>query len=209
MLAFVAAVGNALRSHGYYIAVNASGDIPGDSNSDDGTNAVTWWRQLGPHVNGLMDEHYQETSDGSNTLRSADSSWDGWQRLVGTAQSMGDDFFGVTYGSVGDAEAMVYGKASFLLDWDGGGGAFMWVNDDGSDPTNSAWTTDIGQPLDARRQVGAGWLRRYGDGVVLVNPGSRPQKFQLGGRYVTPSGATVTAVMLRPVSAMLLTLGKR
>jgi hypothetical protein len=50
MLSFVVAVGNALRIHGYYVALNASGYIPGDANSNDGTNTVTWWRQLGPYV---------------------------------------------------------------------------------------------------------------------------------------------------------------
>jgi hypothetical protein len=212
MLSFVVAVGNALHAHGYYLAVNASGYIPGDGNSDTGTNAVAWWQQLGPYVNGLMNEYYQETSEGSDTLRSTGGSWtqnwDGWQRLVATAQSMGDDFFGVMYGATGNTAAMAYGKASFLLDWNGGAGAFIYANNDSSDPGNAAWTTDIGQPMSTKQHVGSGWLRRYSGGVALVNPGTSKQKFQLGGSYVTPSGATVSSVTLPPVTAMILTTRK-
>ncbi len=210
MSSFVAAVGNALRSHGYYLAVNASGYVPGDSNSDNGTNTVAWWQQLGPSVNGLMNEYYMETSNGTDTLRSTGGSWaqnwDGWQRLVATAQSMGDDFYGVMYGAAGNTAAMTYGKASFLLDWNGGGGAFMYGNNDGSDPTSSAWTTSIGTPAAAKQQVGVGWMRRYSGGVVLVDPDpTTAQTFNLGGGYLTPAGATTTSVTLQPVTAMILT----
>src|SRR5213595_357055 len=62
-LSFVTAVGSALRAKGYYLAVNASGYVPGDSNSDTGANTVSWWQQLGPNVDGLMNEYYQQTSD--------------------------------------------------------------------------------------------------------------------------------------------------
>jgi hypothetical protein len=97
---------------------------------------------------------YQQTSDGSNLLRSTGGSWtqnwDGWQRLVGTAQAIGKDFVGITYGASGDTHAMTFGKASFLLDWKGGGGAFIYETVDGSDPANNAWTTSIGQPLAAK-----------------------------------------------------------
>ncbi len=58
-LSFAKAVGTALRSHGYYVALNASGYIPGDTNSNDGTNTVAWWKQLGPYTNGLMNEYYE------------------------------------------------------------------------------------------------------------------------------------------------------
>ena len=104
-----------------------------------------------------MNEYYQETSDGNNTLRTTGSSWtqnwDGWQRLVATAQNMGDDFIGVTYGPAGDTQAMLYGKASFLLDWNGGGGAFMYHANDNSDPTDSAWTTQH-RPAQRRQATG-------------------------------------------------------
>ena len=208
-LSFVAAVGNALHAKGYYVAVNASGYIPGDPNSDTGSNTVSWWQQLGPYVDGLINESYQETPSG-NELRSSGSAWnqnwDGWQRLVGTAQAMGKDFIGTTYGAPGDTNTMTFGKASFLLDWNGGGGAFIYVTTDGSDPSNAAWMTDVGQPVAAKQQVGVGWQRGYTDGMVLIDPSATSsQSFQLGGSYRTASGATVTSLTLSPMTAAILT----
>ena len=112
---------------------------------------------------------------------------------------MGDDFVGVTYGAPGDTQMMTYGKASFLLDWNGGGGAFIYQATDGSDPANSAWTASIGQPAAAKQQVGVGWMRQYTDGVVLVNPDpSNSQTFSLGGSYLNTDGTIVTSVTLAP-----------
>jgi hypothetical protein len=186
MLSFVSAVGNALRAKGYYLGVNASGYVPGDANSDTGANTVSWWQQLGPYVDGLMNEYYQETSNGTNQLRATGSSWtqnwDGWQRLVATAQAMGKDFLGLMYGAAGNTAAMTYGKASFLSDWNGGGGADMYLTDDGSDPRDAAWLTDLGQPSAAKQQVGVGWQRSYSGGVVVVNPSATStQSIQHGG----------------------------
>jgi hypothetical protein len=82
MSSFVQAVGNALHARGYYLAVNAAGYIPGDGNSDTGANTVAWWQQLGPFVDGLMNEYWMETSNGTNQLRSSGASWtqnwEGW-----------------------------------------------------------------------------------------------------------------------------------
>src|SRR3954471_13904579 len=135
-----------------------------------------------------MNEYFQETSNGTNQPRASGGSWtqnwDGWQRLVGTAQAMGKDFIGVAYGAGADTGAMTYGKASFLLDWNGGGGAFMYGTLDGSDPTGSAWTTSSGQPAASKQQVGVGWKRVYSGGVALVNPSTTSaQTFSLGGSY--------------------------
>lgn len=208
-LSFVRTVGSGLRARGYYVLVNASAFVPGDSDSDTGTTTVSWWKQLGPYVDGLMDESYAQDSDGSERLRTSGSAWyqnwDGWQRLVQVAQSMGRDFVGVMYGSGSDTHAMTYGKSSFLLDWDGAGGAFIYTPKDGSDPTNVATTIQIGRPAGAKKQVGAGWMRPYTGGVVLVDPSpSTSQTFRLGGTYLTSSGTPVTSVTVAPTSGMIL-----
>ncbi|HZQ88383.1 MAG TPA: putative glycoside hydrolase [Gaiellaceae bacterium] len=208
-LSFVRTVGSALRAKGYYVLVNASAFIPGDSDSDTGATTVSWWKELGPYVSGLMDESYAQASDGSDRLRTTGSAWyqnwDGWQRLVQVAQSMGKDFVGVTYGGAGDTQAMTYGKSSFLLDWDGTGGAFIYTPKDGSDPTNAASTVQVGKPAGPKTQVGVGWMRTYTGGVVLVDPSpSTSQTFRLGGTYLTSSGALVTSVTLSPTSGMIL-----
>ena len=212
-LSFVAAVGPVLRAHGYYVLVNASGYVPGLQASDDGSSTAAWWRQLAPSVSGLFDEYYQQVSDGSDTLRSSGGSWNqnwqGWQRLVTTAQSLGKDFVGIAYGPSSDTQAMSYGKASFLLDWNGGGGAYIYEpTDHDTNPWNPAWTADIGTPAAAKQRVGTGWLRRYSAGLTLVNPDpDHSQTFPLSGTYLTPDGNPVTQITLPPTSGLTLASG--
>jgi len=212
-LSFVRTVGDGLRARGYYVLVNASSFVRGSPASDNGSATLAWWRQLAPHVSGLENEYYQETSDGSDTLRSSGSAWNqgwaAWQRLVTTAQSLGKDFFGLSYGPSTDARTMSYGKASFLMDWNGAGGAYIYEptedEDREADPWNGAWTTDIGRPAAPKRRVGAGWLRQYSGGVALVNPSpSSPQAFSLPGSYLTPSGGAVSRVTLPPTTGLVL-----
>jgi hypothetical protein len=208
-LSFVKAVGTALRSRGYYVALNASGYIPGASSSNSGTDTLTWWKELGPYADGLMNEYYAQTSDGTDQLRTTGTAWyqqwDGWQRLIGTAQSMGDDFFGLTHGPPGDARRMSYARASFLLDWNGRGGAFVYEPTDQQDPWNGAWTRNIGRPAGPKRRVGAAWLRAYSGGIALVNPDAvRPQHIDLGRPYQSPAGTPVSQLTLAPATGLVL-----
>jgi hypothetical protein len=214
MVSFVKAVGPALKAKGYYVLINATGYTPGDADSDNGSLTAQFWQELGPSVNGLCTEYWQQTAEGSYTLRASGTSswmqnWDGWQRLVSTAQSMGDDFVGLSYGATGDTRTMMYGAASFLLEWNGSGSSYMFNPLDNSDPWNPVWTTSIGSPAAAKRRVGAGWMRRYTAGVALVNPNpSRSQTFTLGGTYLTPSGQSVAAITLGPTSGMVVHSGR-
>lgn len=212
---FVAAIGTALRAKGYYVLVNADGYVPGSDGSDNGSNTVTWWKQLGPYVSGLMNEGYQQLPDGTDALRTSGSAswtqnWDGWQRLVQTAQAMHKDFVGITYGASNDTRTMTYGKASFMLAWNGGTSAFIYSTRNGVDPANGAWTMGIGRPVASAHRVGSGWMRSYSNGLVLVNPSpSGSQTFQLGGEYVTESGATVSSLTLSGTDAAILRAPKK
>jgi hypothetical protein len=206
-VSFMAAVGTALRVHGYYVEVNASAFVPGNKDVNDGTLTAQWFRRLAPHVDAISQELYAEAANGA--LRSTggewDQEWNGWQRLIDVTQSMGVDFVACMNGTSGDIRAMSYGRASFLLDWNGGGGAFLWVTDGNSDPWDKAWTTNVGQPAGLKRQVGVGWIRPYTAGIALVNPSaSSSQTFRLGGGYVDASGATVTSVTLAPTTGAIL-----
>jgi hypothetical protein len=198
MLSFDKAVYAALHRKGYYVALNASGYIPGDANSNTSANTQTWWKKLGPYANGLMNEFYDETPTGTDQLRASGTAWyqgwNSWQQLIGLAQSMGDDFIGLEKGSSTNTTAMTYGKASFLLEWNGGGSVFMY-SARGSDPTNGAWTTDIGKPARAKVRVGVGWERAYTGGTVLVNPSAS------GSQTITVAGKSYT---LAPTTARIL-----
>jgi hypothetical protein len=208
-ISFIHTVGKGLRAEGYYVLVNASAFVPGSSASNDGSSTVSWWRRLAPYVSGLMNEYFEETPDGTNQLRSTGPSWrqnwTGWQRLVQVAQSSGRDFVGLTYGPAGDARRMSYGRASFLLDWNGHGGAFVYEPTGADDPWDGAWTRDIGRPEAPKQRIGVAWLRRYSGGLVLVNPdASRSQSLVLDGTYLAPNGGRVSQVTLPPTTGLVL-----
>ena len=96
--------------------------------------------------------------------------WTGWQHLVSVAQRAGVDFFGFMYGASGDQHAMRYGKASFLLDWNRKGGAFVYTTTDGGNPYHAVWATDLGRPLHPKAEISPGvWRRAFARGVVVVN----------------------------------------
>lgn len=193
-LSFVKAAYSALHAHGYYLALNAGAYIPGDRSYDDGTSTINWWKRVGPFSDGLMNENYAQTSGGPKEVRASGSAWyqewDGWQRLVPTAQSMGKDFIGLTEQSCTNTATMTYAKASFLLGWNGGGSVFIYTCGS-SNSANSAWTTNIGTPRAAKVRVGAGYQRAFTDGTVLVNPSaSVSQKFTVGGTSYTLAPTT-------------------
>jgi hypothetical protein len=196
-LSFVKAVYSALHSKGYYVAENVNSYKSGDTAYNDGTSEVNWWKQVGPYADGLMNEWYDETSSGITTaqLRATGTAWyqqfDGWQRMIGVAQAMGKNFIGLTKQTCTNTTAMTYTKASFLLEWNGGGSVYMYTCGGNTDPTNAAWTKDIGTPSTAKVQVGVGWMRSYTKGTVLVNPSPTvSQTFTVNGTSYTLAPTT-------------------
>ena len=174
----------------------------------------SWWQRVAPDLSALFCEYFEQnptnwTQMYSNTHLDWTDNWDGWLNLVDIAQNAGADFFGLDYGTGAstDARNMTYGKASFLLKWNGRGGVYFWDYRDGAahnvwDPN---WTMNIGQPSGAMYSVGSGAFRRdYSAGTVIVNPMQTTQTFSLGGTYLTPSGSSVTSVTLAPTSAAIL-----
>lgn len=201
-VSFAKAVYAALHAKGYYVALNAGAYKSGDTTFNDGTSTVNWWTQLSPYTDGLMNEYYDEASDGTDRLRTTGTAWyqqfDGWQRLISTAQNNGDDFIGITYGAAGDTNQMTYGKASFLLEWDGKGGQFIYkIKGSTADASDPSWTTDIGAPTAAKVAVGVGYERTYTGGTVLVNPSpTASQTFTVNGTSYTL--APTTAKIITP-----------
>jgi len=209
MVSFIDYVGPALKAKGFYVLTNVDAYSTGNGDSDTGALAASFWRRVGPGVSGLMQENWLQSPTDVTHLRSDGSEWDnnwsGWENLVSVAQSMGRDFVGLTYGSSANTQAMRYGQASFLLNWNGGGGAFIYEVA-GADPWASDWTRTIGTPGAAAYAVGAGWRRDYSGGTVLVNPSpSASQTFALGGTYIGPDGSALSSVTLAPTSGIVLT----
>jgi Hypothetical glycosyl hydrolase family 15 len=206
MAGFMAYVGPQLKARGMYVLANAY-----KYGAADGSDTAAWWRTVGPYLNGLMREYWVQNPNNVTQMYDTNpccwtGNWLGWLSLADTAKSVGAHFFGLMRGSSTDTHMLQYGRASFLLVWDGGASSYMFMPSDAVDPWNPAWTTDIGTPLAPRYQVGVGWRRDYSAGTALVNPNaSSAQAFNLGGSYLTPSGATVTSLTLQPVNGMVLT----
>ena len=209
MASFMAYVGPALKAKGFYVLANVHKYVSGDAGTDNGSLEAQWWQRIGPFVSGLMSENWSQNPLDTTKLRGTGpewwNNWEGWANLVSVAQSMGRDFVGLQYAASTNTRVMTYGKASFLLFWNGGGGAYMFNPDGGGDPWNAAWTTDVGLPTAARYKVGVGWRRDYSGGTVLVNPSATAsQTFSLGATYAKPDGTKVTSVTLAATTAMIL-----
>lgn len=201
MASFVKQVAAVLRPQGLFVAVNAYKPYPDNT---------SWWQRIAPSTDALMSESWQQNPNDHHELYTADAPswtghWDYWQKLIDIAQNAGSSFFGLQYGDASDTRLMRYGRASFLLGWNGRSGAYFFNPQSSVDPWQGAWTADVGRPVAARYRVGAGWRRDYSGGTVLVDPSaSHPQTFDLGRPYRIPGGAVVQTVTLAPTTALIL-----
>jgi hypothetical protein len=187
MVSFVTTVGSALKQRGYYVLVNAVKYIKGDTRSDTGELTAAFWRRIAPGVSGLMSEFWLQNPTDIVQLRSLGTlwhqNWGGWQSLVSVAQGAGADFFALTYGSAGDRRAMRFLRGSFLLDWNGRGGALIYETRDRSDPYDRAWVRQVGRPLGPKVERAPGvWERRYTKAIVVVNATGARVSFRVAGR---------------------------
>ena len=210
-VAFITTVGAKLKARGFYVVAESVGYVVGDPRSNSGELTARFWERLAPGLNGLWSEYWLELPTDITALRAAGTDdwtqfWSGWQGLISVAQNAGVDFFAEMYGSGANVAVMRYGKASFLLDWDGRGGGFAYTPENGTaDPWNKEWTLNIGRPAGAKYQVGVGWRREYTNGTTLVNPSlTTPQVYALGSTYFQPDGTPTSTVTLAPTTALTL-----
>ena len=197
MVSFVQTVGKALKSRGYYVLANAAKWISDDSRSDTAFHTTEFWKRIAPGVSGLMTEYWLQSPLDHGELRVLGTDWDQywnqWQRLVSVAQTSGVDFFGLTYGSSKDTRAMRYARASFLLDWDGRGGALLYSITDRPDPYHPSWSRQLGKPVARKLERTSGvWQRRYERGMVVVNATNEPADVRVFEKvYTVGSGDAV------------------
>jgi hypothetical protein len=215
ILSFVKAVGSALRAKGWYVAVNAAIDSPAAEPSTgpswDGTQYIWWARQLAPYVDGINMERWQENWDASASIRVrgqlGNQAWDGWERVPAALASLGKDFFAMETGGLADVNKASYLRASFLLAWKPGRGAFLYTDDYAGrgDPWTLTATPQIGRPLGPKVGVGTGFRRTFSSGVVVINPDpSEAQIFVFRRRYLLPDGTATKSVVVPPGSALVL-----
>ncbi len=202
---FIARVGSELRQKGLYVAVNAYCGGP-----DNGSGNDRWWARLAPNVSALMVEYFEQNPNDASQLYFDDpatswlGNWRGKLNAITVAQRNGRDALALSYGSGVDTARMTYGRASFLLVWNGKGGAFIYNPNDGSDPWNTAWTTSVGIPTGAMRQVGQAYVRTYTRGYVVVNPSLSPATVSLPDGLRSLSGGPVgSSISLAPTTAAI------
>ncbi len=174
MFSFVRAVGPPLKANGLQVVVNADGYVSDDPRSNDGSLTAAWWRKLAPYVTGLLVEYWMQNPIDFPQLRVVGSEWyeqwTGWQQLVSVAQVAGKDFFGVTYGPPTAGAAMRFARGSFMLDWDGRGGALFYQPFSDSGPLRGDSISNVGRPLGKKVQLSPGvWQRRFARAIVVVN----------------------------------------
>jgi chitodextrinase len=203
-VSFLAAVGPALRKAGYYLFANAGGYV-NDSTYDSGQDTNAFWARIAPSLGGLMNEYWMQNANNPSQLMDDSGAgfmhmWSGWQKLVTTAQAGGADFLGVSIGSSSDMRTMRFGKGSFLLDWDGQDGAFLYAVapafTSAISPWNTAWTTDVGTPTGPKYQIATKvWRRDFSKGSVVVNPTANSMTTTVNGTSYTiaPTDALILA----------------
>ncbi|MBA3844720.1 MAG: hypothetical protein H0X39_19230 [Actinobacteria bacterium] len=206
-IAFLAYVGPAMKAKGLYVAVNSFCYGP-----DDGSANNAWWARVAPNVDGLMTENFEENpSDYTQPLFDAPTlswlgNWRGKLNVITAAQSAGKDALALTYGGAGNTQMMTFGRASFLLVWNGTNGSFIYNTTDGSDPWNTAWTAAIGTPTGPMSQAGNAYVRNYSGGYVVVNPSQSTVSVSLPAGLKTLTGAAAgSSVSLGATSAAIFT----
>lgn len=162
VVAFMAAVGPALKADGLIVAPNIAMN-PWDDTMRAQTVAMY------PSITHQLREYWMRWDASPNFTG---DNWLSTLTLFEEAEANGVGFMALTLGpgDEGPEAGQVYGRASFLLAWDGASDSSWGYLDDEVDPWSPVWEGDLGRPLGAREAVGAGWVRRYPGGRVYLNP---------------------------------------
>jgi Hypothetical glycosyl hydrolase family 15 len=166
-------------------------------------DAALWadWTQF---TSGGVREYWMKWG-GDTTGAFGDGGWDDLQAVAETVQRAGKIFLPVTYAPLSDVRSIRWGRANFLLTWDGGPSAFVFApTPEAQDPWSPEWTAEIGTPTGPRALVGGVWRREFTGGTVLVNRTSAPVEVDLGAAYALADGTSGTHVRLDGLSGLVL-----
>ena len=212
MASFIATVSADIRSAGLVVGANVAANPWIDWQRADGLDIAS-------HLTAYAREHYSRYGDicGPFSNRFNTTATNGTPPLVEmlnydmAVQAAGADLLGVDYGyspaTASDLATMAYGRAAFLLAWDGSaGGAYMYRPCGDVDPASAAWTLELGTPAATAVLTGAVYQRSYSRGVVFLNPSpDRTVTVSVPDGYVDAHGARVSgSVEVAPVTALVL-----
>ncbi len=211
MAGFVASVADQLRAGGLLAVANVA------------ANPWVGWQRadalaLAAHLTALDREHYARYGDicGPFSERFNTTATNGTPPIADllaydqAVQETGAHLLGIDYGyphaTAADRATMSYGRAMFLLAWDGRpGSAYLFRPCGTVDPADPTWLVDLGAPAGAMRVTDGVYERRYSAGLVLLNASrATPATVAIPSGYVSADGAPVTTATLPPQGAMLL-----
>ncbi|MEA3077046.1 MAG: hypothetical protein QOF60_1954 [Actinomycetota bacterium] len=191
---FLSTVSPRLRGNGFLVVPNMGGNSP----------SMDQYQRWVGITGGALREHFGRWGSDGNGLILTDWNWRHQIAQQEAAQARGL-YLAVAYGRPSDTAFARYARSSFLLGWDGGPSSLLYTPPAGAtDPWSPDWTTDVGLPAGPRTAVGNAWVRRFTDGVVVVNPGLTSATVNLGGTYVDPDGQRVGSVALGSGQGMVL-----
>lgn len=173
-IAFAANALKQVKDAGFYVLVNGAAFIAGNNASNDGTLTKQWVDRYAPYVTG-MEVEYWLTTDGSSLMRNSGDVgpfpfWEGWTDVQTHVESLGLRFHGLVYGGATDVARCLYGRGSFMLNWNGVGGEFSWGPTLDADNWNSSMAITPGLPTAAKTQPQTGVFKRtYANGTIYVN----------------------------------------
>jgi hypothetical protein len=156
------------------------------------------------HTTQVTREYWMRWDDSENFTG---PNWESTLTFCEDVEALGVGFLGLTYGpgQEGALQGQRYGRASFLLAWDGVADSAWGYLDEQVDPWTDEWAIDPGVPVEHRRADGVGWRRAYTGGTVLVNAdASASQTFTLDRPHIDGDGNRVSELTLQPGQAMVL-----
>jgi Hypothetical glycosyl hydrolase family 15 len=187
---FLAYVGPRLKAEGFLVLPNiqAHATLAG----------VELWRDWLQFTSGGTREYWMRWGNPGSHF--GGQPWLELQEIFAEVQRQGKLFLtGTPADGPGDVRSMRYGRASFLLGWNGGAAGF------GGGNWHPEWTIEIGRPTGPRYQVGSAWRRDYTEGTAIANISpSASQTVALGASYLQSDGSAVTSVTLAPLTGIVL-----
>lgn len=180
---FLANAATYLRAQGRYVEGSAAAWCSCGGAQNSGALSQWWWHYLtdaSGHslLSGIFVEHWMKPSSSYGPrLVGTDAwykQWDSYEGLQAYAHSLGADFTGedadYSVGSTPATRVARFSRATYLLDYDCGRGAWAW-HTSASDPWATIDHNDPGCPLGAKTQVATNvWRRDFTNGYVIVNP---------------------------------------
>jgi hypothetical protein len=192
---FLAYVGPRLKAEGFLVLPNiqAHATLAG----------VELWRDWLQFTSGGVREYWMRW--GNPNSHFGGQPWLELQDIFAEVQRQGKLFLtGTPTDGPGDVRSLRWGRASFLLGWNGGAAGF------GAGNWHPEWTVEIGMPSGPRYRVGSAWRRDFTGGTVLANvSASAEQTVPLGDSYLHPDGSSVDSVTLAPLTGIVLRAGSR